>query len=136
MKRTFLDSGVLIAAARGDGSSIALSAFQIIDDPNREFVTSEFVRLEVLPKPIYLNNADEAEFYEIFFDSVRNWVPVNGALMSKAFFIAKKFGLSAVDALNISAALLDGSDEFITSEKATKPMHRVTEINVISIHPD
>lgn len=26
-----------------------------------------------------------------------------------------------------------GTDEFITTEKTTKPLHRVTEINVISL---
>jgi hypothetical protein len=51
-KRTFLDTGVLIAAARGqDVASIA--ALNILDDQSREFVSSPFVKLEVLPKAVY-----------------------------------------------------------------------------------
>lgn len=51
-KKTFLDAGVLISAARGtDG--MALQALEILDDTNRAFVSSIFVKLEVLPKAIY-----------------------------------------------------------------------------------
>jgi len=51
-KRTFLDTGVLIAAALRTEET-ALQALQILDDPDREFVSSIFVKLEVLPKTIY-----------------------------------------------------------------------------------
>jgi hypothetical protein len=49
MKRTFIDTGVLIAAARGQ-NDFAARAMAILDDPNREFASSIFVKLEVLPK--------------------------------------------------------------------------------------
>jgi hypothetical protein len=48
-KRTFLDSGVLISAAHGTDNT-ALQALQILDDPDLAFVSSIFVKLEVLPK--------------------------------------------------------------------------------------
>lgn len=51
-KRTFIDSGVLIAAARGR-SEQSKRAMQILDDPSREFVSSPFVKLEILPKAIF-----------------------------------------------------------------------------------
>jgi hypothetical protein len=38
-----------------------------------------------------------------------------------------------MDALHIAAALSVNAEEFITTEKLTKPMHRVTELAVISI---
>jgi hypothetical protein len=66
-KRTFLDSGVLIAAARGIDDT-ALQALQILDDPDREFVSSIFVKLEVLPKAIYNGFREEAAFYQSFFE--------------------------------------------------------------------
>jgi len=40
MIRTFVGSGVLIEAFRGS-SAIAISALAILNDANREFVTSE-----------------------------------------------------------------------------------------------
>lgn len=46
---------------------------------------------------------------------------------------AEKFGLGALDALHIAAAISAGVDEFITTEKPGKPLHRVKGIRVISI---
>jgi hypothetical protein len=40
--RTFLDAGVLIAAARGSGI-IPVRAHAILDDPERTFVTSDYI---------------------------------------------------------------------------------------------
>ena len=52
MTRTFLDSGVLIAAARAIGT-LGTRALALFNDPHRVFVTSEFVRMEIFPKAIY-----------------------------------------------------------------------------------
>ena len=64
--RTFLDSGVLIAAFNGP-SRLRELALQTLEDPGRQFLTSPFVRLEVLPKAIFNKQADETRFYEKFF---------------------------------------------------------------------
>lgn len=65
MKRTFIDTGVLIAAARGQ-NDVAAKAMAILDDPNREFASSIFVKLEVLSKAIYNQKMAEAAFYQAF----------------------------------------------------------------------
>ena len=67
--RTFVDSGVLITAARGSGES-ANDALAMLDDPDREFVSSFFIQLEVIPKPSYFNRESELSFYNNFFDAV------------------------------------------------------------------
>ena len=54
LRKTYVDSGVLIAAFRGQGDPTA-RAMQILDDPTREFVSSIYVKLETLPKAIYHN---------------------------------------------------------------------------------
>jgi uncharacterized protein (DUF433 family) len=40
---------------------------EILDDPDRTFATSDFVRLEVLPKSIFHRRELESAFYEVFF---------------------------------------------------------------------
>jgi len=50
--RTFLDAGVLIAATRTTGT-IGVKALALFNATDRVFVTSEFVRMEVLPKALY-----------------------------------------------------------------------------------
>ena len=72
MKRTFVDSGVLIAALRGR-PDIAVRAMEILDDADREFASSVFVKLEVLPKAFYLKRRHEVQFYTEFFNAVAHW---------------------------------------------------------------
>ena len=52
MRKTFLDSGVLISAWQSN-TARQLKALTILRDPNREFVCSPFVRLELIPKATY-----------------------------------------------------------------------------------
>lgn len=61
-----MDSGVLIAAARGTDEA-ARRAMAVLDDPERSFASSAFVRLEVLPKALRHRREAEARFYETFF---------------------------------------------------------------------
>jgi hypothetical protein len=132
LKKTYIDSGVLITAFRG-ADEIALRAIQILDDPDREFAVSEFVKLEVLPKAIHGKRQLEVDFYETFFTKVSYWAEPLGLVVELAFQQASTYGLATVDALHVAAALIVGADELVTTEKLTKPIHRVTGIQLISI---
>jgi len=81
--RTYIDANVVIAAARGD-DALASRALTYLEDPQRTFVSSIFVRLEVLPKAAYLKRSDEAACYTTFVDSVRARAPVSNALLEHA----------------------------------------------------
>lgn len=132
MKRTFIDAGVLVAAARGVGD-ISEKALAILQDSEREFASSIFIKLEVLPKAVYNRQTDEAEFYETFFNAVTYWANDVERIIEEAYKIAGNYGLASMDSLHVAAALLVGAEELITTEKPTKPMYRVTGIQVISI---
>lgn len=131
--RTFVDASLLIAAARGKEPT-AGRAFQILDDPRRVFVSSEFVRLEVLPKPTYERRQDEVEFHEAFFDSVAKWARVGEDLAEAAYTRACEAGLSAVDAFHVAAAESLNAEELVTGERPTKPLFRTQAVEVVSIH--
>lgn len=124
MRRSFIDAGILIAAAHGD-DDLAVRAMEILDDPDREFLSSPFVRLEVIPQPTYNHRRDEVEFMEEFFREVKMWVEPNESLLSIAMEQACAHGLDAVDALHVAAAIIAGADELVTAEKPTKPICRV-----------
>ncbi len=132
MTRTFIDSGVLIAAARAN-TTRSLAALHILNSPNREFASSTFIQLETLPKAIYNQQQAEAEFYESFFSSVTLWATELPQIVQTGNRIACTYGLAAMDALHIAAALSVDTEEFVTTEKTTKPMYRVTEIKIVSI---
>jgi predicted nucleic acid-binding protein len=132
--RTFLDSGVLIAAARGKGI-MAARAHIILDDPTRTFITSDYVRMEIFPKALYEQQRREVLFYEMFFIKAVQIVSYSASLMTQAYIEASTCGLAAMDAFHIAAAKFSGAEEFITSERATKPLFRVTGITIQTINP-
>lgn len=132
MNRTYVDAGVLIAAARAR-ASIAIRALEILDDPGREFASSIFVKLEVLPKAIFHKNTAEVEFYETFFDAVAYWAHSLETVAEDAYKQACYSGLAAMDALHLAAALSLDAAELVTTERPGKPIHRAQSIKVISI---
>jgi len=132
MKITYIDSGVLVSATDG-ASSIAEKALEILGDSQREFASSEFVKLEVIPKAVYHKQTEEAEFYEEFFSDVTHWAIDLAQIVQDAHQIASQYGLAAMDALHVAAALSVSAEELVTTEKRTKPMYRVTSINVVSL---
>ena len=132
MTITFIDSGVLVTASRGV-EDLANQAITILASADREFASSIFIKLEVLPKAIYYRQTDEAEFYQTFFSAVTYWANNTEQVIQNGYDIACKYGLAAMDALHIAAAISVGAEEFITTEKPTKPMYRVTDIKVISL---
>ena len=134
MIRTFIDAGVLIYAARSQ-EELAERAFQFLEDENREFASSIFLKLEVLPKAIYNQQSSEVKFYETFFAEVSHWATDIDAIIEAAYQESSQFGLGAMDALHIAAAVSVGATEFITNEKLEKSIHRTKRIKVISIYP-
>lgn len=132
MTRTFIDSGVLIAAARGT-DAVSLKARAVLTDASRQFISSDLVRLEVLPKPTYFKRTAEFAFYQAFFAIVQDWVALTPALIQLALQHGGDFGLGAVDALHVAAAELAHADELVTSERLTSPICRVTSVLVVSL---
>ena len=125
--RTFLDSGVLLTAWRGRDAGVA---FSVLGDPRREFFTSGLVRLELIPKASYYKQAEEVEFYEAHFEIASGEEPLTPELGQQAGKLAATYGLAAVDALHIAAALRQDVQEFITTEKPEKPLFRVKGLSV------
>ncbi len=130
--RTFLDSNVLIDAARGV-SQQSLLAQQILPEPNREFISSLFVRMEVLPKAIYYQRFAEVKFYQTFFDSVNDWFQPTEYALYSALVLAQQYGLGSLDALHVTAGRILNADEFITGEKPYSPLSRVQGLKIISL---
>jgi predicted nucleic acid-binding protein len=130
--KTFLDSGVLLTAWRGEEAEMT-AALSVIGDPARTFLTAETVKLELLPKPSFFKLSGELKFYGEFFSTVKAEEPLTHELGQVAFALAKKHGLAAMDALNLAAAMRLGAQEFVTTETSNKPMFRVPGLKVVSL---
>ena len=131
--RTYLDANVLIAAFRGEGASWR-RAMEILDDPVRGFLVSDYLRLEVLPKPTSRKYRDEIEFMNAILDQAEEVAHTSTALVSQAEALASKYDLGAIDALHVAAAVSVNAEELITLEKPTKPICQVRELKVVSIY--
>jgi len=133
LKITFID--VLIAASRGN-TEVARRALEVLDDPGRSFASSVFIKLEVLPKASFHRRTDELAFYDDYFRSVDHWVNPGEALTANALSLARENGLSALDAIHGAAALEAKAAELVTTERRSRPIHRLTRIKVTTIDSD
>ena len=130
---TFVDSGILITAARGQDLALKLRALTLLNEHNIAFASSRFVWLEVMPKAIWAKNLPEQKLYEIFFNAVSHWPNDYDAVIALAEMEAATAGLGSLDALHVAAAKLVGAEELVTVEKPLKSIHRAQSIKVVSI---
>jgi predicted nucleic acid-binding protein len=131
--KTVIDSCVLRTAFEGKGEANR-KAIEALDDTNREFMAVDFVALELIPKPFFYKFQDQADFYKSFFDGAPIHVKVTKDVTSLALRLASEHDIHPMDSLIVSSAIIGGADELITMEKQTKPMHKVKEVKIISLH--
>jgi predicted nucleic acid-binding protein len=118
---TFVDSSVLINAILGLDAARKMRVLAVLGDPNREFVATRFLSLEVIPIPTKFNRKKELDFYERYFKGVTTWVRT-ALIIRPAYELACRYGLGAMDALHLAAAINVGA-EFVSAEKPTKPIY-------------
>jgi predicted nucleic acid-binding protein len=130
--RTYLDAGVLISAVRGPAQP-RRSAYDLLEDPEREFVASAYLRLEILPKAVYQRNAAEITVNRSYFERVVAWAEPVDEIVIRAEQEAARYGLNALDALHVAAAVVLGADELVTTEAPRKPIYRVESVRVVGL---
>lgn len=119
---TVVDSSVLINAIAGKDPARKLRALGVLADTNREFVATDFLRLEILPIPTKYRLTRELNFYQRFFSRVAIWVD-EATIIQPALTLACQYGLGGMDALHLAAAIA-AKAEFISAEKPTKPFYQ------------
>jgi predicted nucleic acid-binding protein len=103
MIRTYVDSDILIAAAKGN-DTVSPIALAILSDPNREFVSSMYIVLETLASTAHNGYDLQCEFYEDFLSDVTDWAECTDDLMIAAFQHMVDEGMKTVDALHVACA--------------------------------
>lgn len=132
MRRTYVDSCVLIAAYRGT-HEMSHAAVAVLDDPDRQFVVSAYIELEVLPKPLFYSRTDEVAFMRQFFSGAAERIETSQQIIGDAVELAAKYDLQPMDALHVSIARIARVDELVTLEGCDNPLLRVRESNVVSL---
>ena len=129
---TYIDSSILLTAWRGTMPK-KIRALTVLKERGRIFACSPYVEIELIPKAAFHKQATEVEFYQAYFASVRDWVRDCNLITEQGFEIAVKYGMAALDAMHIAAALHAGAQEFVTAERPTSPFNRVEGIRIINI---
>lgn len=130
--KTFIDASVLIEAYQGN-NELHQKALEIIDDPEREFIVSDYLSLEVIPKPTFHQFHEEVEFMQDFIDSAPLKASVTPSITGHAITLACRYDLHPLDALHAGTAVESKADELITLEKPEKPLCKVKEVKVVSL---
>ena len=120
--RTFLDTGVLITAYNGQ-RGLQERALEILEDPNRVFLSSPFVRHECCPKAVFNKRHLEYRFYRGYFQRVAMFNDVR-LILERASREASRSGVSAMDSFHLAAAHLLSADAFFTIENPRKSIYR------------
>ena len=128
MRRTYLDTGVLIEAAAGKSTR----ALGLLKDPNRVFLSSPFLDLELLPQVIQNRQRDQQKFLETYLAATKRIEDMR-AIFRVAFREASSSAVSGMDALHVAAAYLLKADEFITTEKPGRAIYRNGLVRVLHL---
>jgi len=134
MTLSFMDAGVLIQVVRGN-EAISETTLDVIYAADRKLASSFYLLLEVLPKAQYNQRNKESQFYQFFSELVTVWATDWEVIHKEAERQSRLYGLGAMDALHIAAALSVRADEFVTAERADRSIFRTPDIRVVSSRP-
>lgn len=127
---TYTDSGILIALSMQHPPQRTSKIANLLADPNRTFVSSDALKIEVFPKPTFFRETYSTLLLKNFFSICVKHIPINQNLYKKAYTEACQSGLSGMDALHIVSAHEAGADELITTEKITKAIYQTNLVKV------
>lgn len=123
-----MDTGVFVATWRGSVEARS-KADAIFRDDSKTLIASSIVRLELAP-----HNAcppSETAHFEALFEFVHVWIPLDESLALRARELRTAFGLASLDALHVAAAELAVVDQFVSTERPTKPLYRASHVNPV-----
>lgn len=130
-QRVYVDSSVLINAVKATEEDIVQRAIEHLDTGD-QFLFSQIVMLETIPKPTFNKYTAQMEFLQNFFDSAER-VECTELVQGLALERACKDNLSACDALHVECAIAGGADALLTAEKPEKALPNASGIKVVSI---
>lgn len=124
MKRTYLDSSVLIALDQQTAPDV-LRAAELLESSNRTFVLSPFVALEVLPGAQRSRRQEFLRQWEMLvndFEYFGSDASDLGRIVNTALDVRLESpAIGAIDACHIAAAHLTACDELITAGGTGRP---------------
>ncbi len=132
-RRTFLDTGVLLAAWDAK-QALHEQAKGVLSDRNRDFIATSLLSLELVPHAEYCKQEKEVAFMRFYLGVyVSEMLEVNEQLVLEGMAVARRIDAGGIDAMHLAAAIMLNVDEFITTENENKPMYREDRLRVIHL---
>jgi len=129
LTRTYVDSGVLIAAACG-GGRLGECALAVLQDSAREFVSSDYIKMKFFRSQSTSGGERKSSSITPISQGFPIWLNFRCVTPSGCLEEACRSGLQSYDAIHIAVAAIGGCDELITTEKPTSAIHRASLIRV------
>jgi len=111
------------------------AAKRLLADVNRELVGSQYLILELIPKPTFNKRQEEVDFMAAILGSFAEIAQSTPEITTRAINVACDCDVAGIDALHVAAALHLQAQELVTTEADTKPMFRVPGLKCTSILP-
>jgi predicted nucleic acid-binding protein len=105
-------------------------ALDLLCDPEREFVASLLVRMELLP---LAQNPNEVEFYETYFKQVSIWMAIEPHLVTTAIEEERQSKVAPLDAIQLVLAAAAGCHEFVTADTPGAPVFSTQRVQVVGL---
>jgi predicted nucleic acid-binding protein len=108
---------------------VALPLWDALDAGTQEIVTSELSVLEVLVKPLQLQNTSLQELFlgALYHTPGLSRISISRQILETAAHIRATFGLKTPDAIHAATALIEGCTLFVTNDVAFR---RIPGLNV------
>jgi len=135
--RSYLAPDLIIASVLRMNTKLTRYILSLLEDPERRFITGDYVELETLTALRYKKQKERLEFARMFFCK-SEYVNSTNRILVRATDLASNYGLSAMESLHAASALYAGADDLLTLEKPGKTLFRIPPyvLKIVSLHEE
>lgn len=132
--KTYLDTGIYIIPLRNKNPLATARALQLINSPHRARVTSDVLRLELLPNSLRRHDLKQINQINGWINQAPEFIRLDDTIINLAIAeqAAVKDTLGIADLLHITIAKQAGCADFITTELPGSPLYQFAGINIVT----
>ncbi len=115
MRRAYVDSCLYIYWVEQATPQAEPALHWLLQNADATLCVSALVQLEILVKPMRLQQSDVIIAYETLL-ATQMWLSIDDTVFDRALDLRARFGLKTPDALHLATAQHHGCDEFWTND--------------------
>jgi len=132
MRRVYVDSCLFIYWVEQEAPQAEAALLWLANNADAALHVSPLVRLEVMVKPMRLNQTAIIDAYELLL-SRQIWLSIDDAIFAGALDLRSRFGLKTPDALHLATAQHHGCDEIWTNDDRLNRAAGAMAVNVFGV---